>query len=179
MANEKYTGDAWLQKTYVNNHLEKKKLRNTGEVAKYYATETHPALIDRETFGAVQRRLAEIAEKHKKRAKAKPSEFTGRILCPNCGKHFRRTLKNGTPGWICPTYCNEGKAACRSKKIPEETLKGILPEGWREIVAAGPNTLELHMDDGSVRTLEWADRSRRDSWTAEMREQARRRSRRG
>ena len=104
--------------------------------------------------------------------------FTGKILCPNCGKYFRRTMKNGTPGWICPTYYDEGKSVCRSKKIPEETLERILPEGWREIVASGPNTLELHLADGSVQSLEWKDRSRRESWTAEMKEKARQDGRR-
>ena len=108
------------------------------------------------------------------------------IRCPNCGCNFRRTLKNGSPGWICPTYYNEGKAYCQSKKIPEDALKttimaslGIdtwLPEVFQNqveyIIAAAPNTLELHMLDGSVRSVEWQDHSRRDSWTPEMRAKA-------
>ena len=41
------------------------------------------------------------------------------------------------------------------------------------IIATGPNTLEVHMKDGTVQTVEWKDRSRRDSWTPEMKEKAR------
>ena len=186
LSNEKYTGDAWLQKTYVNNHIEKKKLPNEGEVPRYYATETHPALIDPDTFRRVQERLAVIAEKNAGRPKRRTNEFTGLIRCPYCGCNYRRTLKNGTPGWICTTYYNEGKDFCRSKKIPEDTLRTVIsasigfdewnPEVFREqvrqIEVSGPNTIELHMMDGSIRNLEWKDRSRRESWTPEMKEKA-------
>ena len=61
LSNEKYTGNALLQKTYKNNQLEKKKLTNHGELPRYFATETHPTLIDPDTFAQVQQRLAEIA----------------------------------------------------------------------------------------------------------------------
>lgn len=187
LSNEKYVGDALLQKTFVNNHLEKKKIPNHGELPQYYVTESHPALIDRETFDMVQARLAIIAEKNAGRPKRQTSEFTGMIRCPNCGRNFRRTLKNGSPGWICPTYYTEGKEYCQSKKIPEDTLKRTIMdtlgiETWlpdvflnqvEYIIASGPNTIELHMLDGTTRTLEWKDRSRRESWTPEMKEKAR------
>ena len=111
----------------------------------------------------------------------------GMIRCPNCGCNYRRTLKNGTPGWICPTYYTEGKAYCQSKKIPEDTMKTAimaslgmetwLPEVFQNqvdhMIASGPNTIELHLTDGKVETIEWKDRSRRESWTLEMKEKAR------
>lgn len=187
LSNEKYLGNAVLQKSFVNNHLEKKKLPNTGELPKYYVTETHPALIDQETFDIVQQRLAAIAEKHSGRLPRQISEFTGMIRCPNCGQNFRRTKKNGSPGWICRTYYNEGKEFCQSKKIPEETLRIAIGTAlgmakWDPatftmqvayLVAAESNTIELHLKDGTVRLLEWQDRSRRESWTPEMKEKAR------
>ena len=187
LSNEKYKGDALLQKTYVNNHLEKKKMPNRGELPQYYATETHPALIDPETFAAVQQRLAAIAEKNAGRPPRHTNECTGRIRCPNCGRNYRRITKNGSFGWLCPTYHMEGKAVCTSKNIPEETLRTVLAEApgldaWQpdvfrnqvdHIIATGPNTLEVHMKDSSVQTVEWKDRSRRESWTPEMKEKAR------
>ena len=186
LSNEKYVGDALLQKTFVNNHLEKKKIPNHGELPQYYVTESHPALIDRDTFEKVQARLVVIAERNAGRPRRQTSEFTGMIRCPNCGRNFRRTLKNGSPGWICPTYYTEGKEYCQSKKIPEDTLKRTIMdtlgiETWlpdvflnqvEYIIASGPNTIELHMLDGTTRTLEWKDRSRRESWTPEMKEKA-------
>ncbi len=187
LSNEKYLGNALLQKTFVNNHLEKKKIPNHGELPQYFVTESHPALIDPDTFEKVQLRLADIAEKNAGRPKRQTSEFTGMIRCPNCGRNFRRTLKNGSPGWICPTYYTEGKEYCQSKKIPEDALKAAimaslgmdtwLPDVFLNqveyMVASGPNTIDLHMVDGSARSLEWKDHSRRDSWTPEMKEKAR------
>jgi hypothetical protein len=93
----------------------------------------------------------------------------------------------GAPNWVCPTYYTEGKAYCQSKKIPEATLRKTLgaalhidpwlPEVFSNlveyIIATGPNTLEVHLRDGTVNTLEWKDRSRAESWTPEMREKAR------
>ena len=187
LSNEKYIGNALLQKTYVNNHLEKKKLANHGELPQYYVTETHPPIIDPETFAAVQKALAAIAERNKGRRPRQTSEITGMIRCPNCGHNFRRISLNSGFGWICPTYYREGKKYCQSKKIPEETLKeairtalGLdtwLPGEFKKqvdfIVAAGPNTIELHLRDGTIRSLEWKDRSRSESWTPEMKERAR------
>ena len=187
LSNEKYLGNALLQKTFVNNHLEKKKIPNHGELPQYFVTESHPALIDPDTFEKVQFRLVAIAEKNAGRPKRQTSEFTGMIRCPNCGRNFRRTLKNGSPGWICPTYYTEGKEYCQSKKIPEDALKAAIMaslgmDTWvsdiflnqvEYMVASGPNAIELYMVDGSVRSLEWKDRSRRDSWTPEMEEKAR------
>ena len=48
LTNEKYTGDALLQKTFVEDHLTKKRQRNTGQLDQYYAENTHPAIIDHE-----------------------------------------------------------------------------------------------------------------------------------
>lgn len=101
VSNEKYTGNSLLQKAYVNNHIEKKRIRNRGELPQYYATETHPAIIDQETFDAAQDALARIAASH---APGKPAErhaFTGMIVCLNCGKHFKRVKNHGLSRWAC------------------------------------------------------------------------------
>ena len=109
------------------------------------------------------------------------------IRCPNCGHNFRCIHMRGALNWVCPTYYTDGKAYCQSKRIPEATLKETirttlgfdtwLPEEFKKqvdfIIAAGPNTIELHLHDGTIRTLEWKDRSRSESWTPEMKERAR------
>lgn len=59
LTNEKYTGDALLQKTFVEDHLTKKQRRNTGQLDRFYAENTHPAIIDRETFERAQAILAQ------------------------------------------------------------------------------------------------------------------------
>ena len=58
LKNEKYAGDLLLQKFYTNNHVEKKRFHNRGELPQYFVGEDHEPIIDRETFDAVQREIA-------------------------------------------------------------------------------------------------------------------------
>ena len=186
LSNEKYMGDSLLQKGFRNNHIEKKMLRNHGELPKYYATETHPAIIDKATFEAAQQALARIAEQ-KPEAKPKSTHiFTGMIICAACGKTYHHMKNHGRSRWVCQTYFIEGKDYCQSKQIPEETIMelacGIL--GWdhfdqsafREAVdhltAIYPNTLVFHLRNGKEIRSEWQNKSRAKSWTPEMKAKA-------
>ena len=89
LTNEKYTGDALLQKTFVEDHLTKKQRRNTGQLDQYYAENTHSAIIDRETFERAQAILAQRREMINIR---KPTTvrypLTGKVVCGNCGAHY-------------------------------------------------------------------------------------------
>lgn len=186
VANEKYTGNAMLQKRYRNNHLEKKLLRNTGELPMFYAEGTHPSIIDMDTFEAAQAVLQQKSEATKNRPRPQKSEFTGKIICPFCGKAYKRNTSNGSVGWNCSTYLSQGKAVCHGKKIPETTLKAVCAEvlGIEEhnavaftatverIEVPEDNHLRFIFKDGSVAERTWADRSRRESWTLEMRQAA-------
>lgn len=185
-ANEKYTGNAMLQKRFRSNHLDKKLLVNSGELPRFYAEGTHPAIIDQTTFSAAQEVLLRMEKAAEGRSHPKTSEFTGRIICPLCGKPYRRVLSNGTPGWNCSTYIAKGKACCHGKKIPEEKLKdacaGALglsvydPEVFsariERIEVPGDNRLRFVFRDGSEAERGWTDRSRSESWTPEMRRAA-------
>jgi len=189
LSNEKYTGNALLQKRYRNNHLEKKLCHNHGELPRYFATESHPAIIDEATFQAAQDLLTRLAEQTTHRAKPRLSEFTGLILCPYCGKPYKRVTSNGSVGWNCRTYQEKGKRFCRGKKIPEDTLKAISAEvlglteydaaafttGVEFIVVPEDNRLQFHLKDGRVLETVWLDRSRASSWQPDMKEAARQR----
>lgn len=186
VSNEKYTGCALLQKHYRNNHLEKKKCRNTGELSMFYVEETHPAIIDKDTFDAARTVLQRIRDTSKDRPRPQRSEFTGKIFCPFCGKSFKRNTNNGSFGWNCSTYLSQGKAFCHGKKIPDSTLRSVCAEvlGIRNydsaIFAAHIDRIEVPEDnrlrfifiDGSVIERTWTDRSRRESWTPEKRQAA-------
>jgi len=185
--NEKYMGDAVLQKTFVNNHLEKKRVKNDGQKPKYYVTDNHEPIISRELFYKVQ----EIYKKRKmhyyKGSGMTKTAFSGLMFCVNCGKIYRRMISNGSVGWICTTYLKDGKSVCSSKKIPESTLEKVTAEvlGLKEfepeevtkqiekISVPAPNHIIYHFKDGRVVEKEWKDKSRRDSWTPEMKEKAR------
>ena len=191
VGNEKYTGNAMLQKRYRNNHLEKKLCRNTGELPMFYAEETHPAIIDRDIFDAAQTVLLKLREVNKDRPSPQKSEFTGKIRCPFCGKAYKRNTSNGSVGWNCSTYLSEGKAVCHGKKIPEATLKAVCAEVLgtgdysptafdaliERIEVPEDNHLRFAFKDGTALERTWVDRSRRESWTPEMRQAAAERTR--
>lgn len=133
--NEKYAGDLLLQKSYVNNHIEKKQLPNRGEFPQYFVAEDHAPIIERETFDAVQAEIVRRRELHtakEPRTMKRPDMPLGdRIICGICGKKYRRKItRRGTPYaapvWICATFNYRGKAFCASKQIPEQTLTDLV-----------------------------------------------------
>lgn len=201
LRNERYIGDLLLQKEYVTDHISKKKVRNHGELPQYYVSDAHEPIISREVFEAVQE------ETERRRQKYAPKDgptigkvfpFTGKLNCCTCGGRYRRKMANcGSkyvhPIWICNTFNKNGKAACASKQIPESTLfdtvAGVLglPEFdadiFDEVVdhidVTGPNLIRVCFKDGSVKDAAWHDRSRKKSWTPEMRARAAEYARKG
>lgn len=187
LTNEKYTGNALLQKTFVRDHLSKRQVANKGELPQYYATETHPAIIDEATFEAVQAIVRQHAERRRDCARPQRSEFTTKIRCPICGQAYKRVTSNGTVGWNCSTYQDKGKRYCRGKKIPEAVLKALVadvleipcyeaPEMEAQIdhiEVPADNHLTFFLKNGRIEERIWKDRSRRESWTPEMKEKAR------
>ena len=187
LTNEKYTGNALLQKTFVRDHLSKRQVANKGELPQYYATETHPAIIDEATFEAAQAIVRQHAERRRDCARPQRSEFTSKIRCPFCGQAYKRVTSNGTVGWNCSTYQDKGKRYCRGKKIPEAVLKALVadvlelpcyeaPEMEAQIdhiEVPADNHLTFFLKNGHIEERIWKDRSRRESWTPEMKEKAR------
>ena len=181
LRNYTYTGNLLLQRTFVENHITKKNKINRGELPQYHVEEAHEAIIDIDTFNSVQAELERRTEKYGHAPKEqKRYPFTGLLICGNCGKNYRRKVTATQPVWICATYNTRGKKYCDSKQIPESTLSAITAEvatieDIEKIVVFNGNRLEYHLADGSVIERTWADRSRSESWTEEMREEVRRR----
>ena len=187
LKNEKYTGDALLQKTYIENHLTKRKCLNRGEFPQYYAENTHPAIIDHEMYEKVQALIAERREKtNVQKDVTARYPFTGLIVCGCCGAHYHRRTNPTRITWQCVTYLRRGKKHCAAKQIPEETLRSLtrealgVPEITEENIRAlaeiqipCPNHILFVFKDGHETERVWQDRSRAESWTDEMREKAR------
>lgn len=187
LKNEKYAGNALLQKRYVADHLTKLEKNNHGELPKYYAEGTHPAIVPPETFLRVQEQM----EQNRLRngiAKDAPrySAFTGMLICENCGKRYHRKVSCTEIAWNCATYLKLGKKACHAKQIPEDILMEVTAsaldtdefdaelfrETVQEIRVPAFNRLVFVMKDGTKVEREWHDKSRSRSWTDEMRAQA-------
>ncbi|MDO4301295.1 MAG: recombinase family protein [Clostridia bacterium] len=102
--NEAYAGNILRQKTYIENPISKKKLRNKGELPKYLISDCHDAIIDWETYEKV------LAEIERRKSLLNPTyTFTGKIKCGICNKNYTR-VKSMVKG---KTYV---RWSCRSKK---------------------------------------------------------------
>lgn len=190
VTNEKYLGNALLQKTFVNNHLEKKQVKNRGELPQYYAEGTHEAIIDEATFAVAQERAALMLQAADKRPRPTRSAFTGKIRCAKCGKNYKRGKHGDRVFWNCSTYLTKGAAVCRCSQIPEPLLYQMATEvlGLDEfdpevfenritvIEARDNNILVFCFADGTPCVKRWQHRSRAESWTPEMKNAARKRA---
>ncbi len=187
LTNYAYTGNLLLQRTYRIDHISKKTVSNKGEMPLYHVQNSHEAIIPLETYEAVQTLFQARANAHPAHGTKKKSyPFTGVVKCGTCGHKYRRkTTKTGIV-WICETYNLKGKQFCPSKQIPEETLTAMSTEvlgvdaltaealkaAVKSIEAYNGNRVVFTLADGSKIEKQWQDRSRSESWTAEMRELA-------
>lgn len=86
LTNEKYKGDALLQKKFTVDFLTKKTERNEGEVQQYYVENSHPAIITPEEFDLVQAEFEKRAKCGKQYSNT--SIYVSKILCGDCGEYF-------------------------------------------------------------------------------------------
>jgi DNA invertase Pin-like site-specific DNA recombinase len=130
LTNEKYKGDALLQKTYTVDFLTKKQKINEGEIPQYYVENSHPAIIEPEEFDAVQIEIAR--RKSLGRPGSCQSPLSTKLICGECGGYFgskvwgsntqyRRTI------WRCNEKYKEGQN-CQTPHVTEEEIKGRFVE---------------------------------------------------
>ena len=120
LKNEKYAGDALCQKTFMTDTLPRQCLRNRGERDQYYAANIHPAIIDRQSYEAVQKLLQLRSENHVQYT-TKTSPLGGRFVCGKCGAGFRRKETSGRFVFACTTHAQD-RNACDMLQIPEEEI---------------------------------------------------------
>ena len=153
----------------------------------YYAENSHPAIIPVEMFEEAQR-IMELNRLANKNTHDTPSShvFTGKIICDKCGKKYKRVTKKGKHSWNCSTFQTYGKASCHTKQIPEDILmetaaavmglerfdEDAFLESIQEVHVPAFNHLVFCLKDGTKDERVWQDRSRRESWTQEMKQQA-------
>lgn len=183
LKNSVYTGDITLQKTFRKNISERRSFLNNGEKTRYFIEGNHKPLIDKDTFELVQKELKErqgapsiVAASHQ--------PFRKMIVCAHCGNHFGRHACSRKPFWSCTRSNMLGQEVCPAKKIPEEILINLVneilntpsfdevlfKEKIQKIVVTGDREMRFVMNDGNEITKTWEYKSRRESWTQEMRD---------
>lgn len=125
LSNEKYKGDALLQKSYTVDFLTKKTKVNKGEIPQYYVEDNHEAIIDPEVFEMVQREMA-------KRGKGKKYHsgvhaFSTKIKCGECGswygsKVWHSNSKYRKTIWQC-NHKFDGDCRCQTPHLTDEEIQ--------------------------------------------------------
>lgn len=133
LRNEKYMGDALLQKTYIADLFTRQTKKNTGELPQYYVENSHPAIIDRLTFQRVQEEMARRSslKKVSTAAKTELAKYSGKYVltellsCGNCGSPYRRVTWTRPEGkkivWRCINRLENGKKFCKDAPTLEES----------------------------------------------------------
>ena len=143
LTNEKYTGDAVLGKTFKPDVLSKYRQKNNGQAPMYYAEGTHPAIIDKEMFEMVkvemQRRKDEKDTSVGSSRYTSKYPFSGLLICGECGHKLRRhvrTVGSGmkVPAWGCTNRISNGRAACDSHHVNEDTLQQAYTAAIRDMI---------------------------------------------
>ena len=188
LTNVTYTGNLLLQKLFRVDHISKKYKRNKGELPQYYVENSHPAIIDRATFDAVQ---AEMARRNALGPFAYKSLntccFTSKLKCPSCGKSYGHSVrKTGQNIWSCKATRRKGDRCAIGGVINNSSLikacnavlgldlfdEKVFLEKVDFINVPQRHVLEFHLKDGGIVIKDCPNTGARDRWTPEARARA-------
>ena len=152
LTNEKYIGDALLQKTYTVSILDKKRAANNGEMPKYYVEGSHEAIIDRDVFMKVKAEIARRANLNpdgKRRVYSSKYALSGMVFCGHCGDIYRRVKWNNrgckSTVWRCVSRVLKGKMDfdCPARTVKEEILHGAIVTAVNDAYARRNTVISL------------------------------------
>ncbi len=131
LVNEKYKGDALLQKTYTEDFLTKKQKKNSGELKQYYVEKHHEPIISVDEFNRVQEEI-EKRRNYKQRYSSN-NIFSGKLICGDCGEMFGRMVTHANSkyekvGQRCIRKYKDGHK-CFTPFVTDEKLKEWVVQG--------------------------------------------------
>ncbi len=143
LRNEKYCGDALVQKTFATDTFPSRKQHNKGEKAQYYIQNSHPAIISRETFEQAQRLCDSRRAEH---GEAKEYPLSRKLVYGECGATFkRRVSQRGYVSWVCRRR-DRSKDACTVGRVAEESIYAAFMELCRTLKAHGDTIIQPAID---------------------------------
>ena len=149
LENEKYMGDALLQKTYTIDFLNKKRGKNNGILPQYYIEDDHEPIIPKEIFLMVQEEMARRSEQNacfgRRKGFSANHPFSKIVFCAECGEEYRRIHWNNrgkkSVVWRCLTRLKK-KDQCQARTLNEEILIEAFLDALNEIVGNSDTYLE-------------------------------------
>ncbi len=143
LRNEKYIGDALLQKTYTVDFLSKKRIKNNGIVPQYYVENSHEAIIPKNIYMRVQeelvrRRVIKVSANGKKRSYSCKHCFAQIVFCGECGEMFRRIHWNNrgvkSIVWRCISRLEATGLECHARTVNETVLENVVVQAINQLL---------------------------------------------
>lgn len=169
LRNEKYIGDALLQKTYTTDFLTKTRVKNHGVVPQYYVENSHEAIIPREIFMRVQeeliqRRIVHTSPNGKNRTFSCIHCFSNMIVCGGCGEVFRRVHWNNrgkkSVVWRCVSRLENTGLFCDARTVLESAIEQVIVvaindtlSGKESFLTILQNNIETILNHGNDQAL--------------------------
>ena len=134
LSNEKYKGDALLQKVFTVSYLTKEKKKNEGQVPQYYVEKNHEAIIDPDIFDRVQEMLSERGKDNSRRSSV--SIFSSRIKCGCCGGYYGSKVWHSNDKyrkviWRCNNKYNG--EVCDTPKLEVDRIKELFLKSFNQL----------------------------------------------
>ena len=164
LTNERYIGDALLQKTYTTDCISKTVKKNQGDRPMVYVERNHPAIVSKAMFYQVREEMARRASKRKvmqKTGKTEQGKYSAKyalselLVCGECGTPYKRCTwaRNGKKRivWRCVSRLEFGTKYCHdSPSMDEDKLHQAILEGINEFVQAGQGLGDELLDLASI-----------------------------
>lgn len=145
LTNEKYKGDARLQKKFTVDFLTKKQKVNEGEVPQYYVENSHPAIIEPEIFDLVQYEFKQRQSDGRWTSCTHP--FSGKIICGECGGIYGSKIwHSNTPNRVMVWQCNEKYRGqrCTTPHLTEQEIKAAFLAAFNTVLGSRKEILEAY-----------------------------------
>lgn len=145
LTNEKYKGDALLQKTYTTDYLEHRLVRNKGELAQYYVENSHSAIIEKEVWEMVQTEM--LRRSMLGAAYSGGSVFVSKLVCGDCGKPYGKKIWHSTDKYAKEIYrCNakysKKQSQCQTPNITEAEVKEKFVKAYNLVMCDKKQVIE-------------------------------------
>ena len=129
-------GDLLLQKSFIEDFLTKKSVKNEGQFPQYYVENAHPPIVPKEVFFRVQGKLMQMENEKAVTGKSarltKKNAIFGIVYCGKCGENYRRYKERGNVKWRCGKRVTE-RHSCEGRAVPEDEIYDALLAAFREL----------------------------------------------
>ena len=170
LRNEKYIGDALLQKTYTTDFLNKTRVKNNGIVPQYYVENNHEAIIPKDIFLRVQeelvrRRVVKTSANGKKRSYSCNHCFAQLVICGECGEMFRRIHWNNrgckSIVWRCLSRLEATGQECHARTVNEKVLENVVVQAINKLLG-DKSTYQTQLQQNIAKVIRDAQKNTAD-----------------